>query len=168
MPIDSDFFDTDTDIHGKYGQFLWAGDGDVVIPGDRDVVVFVARNGGVIVRDGDVVGPSVGRLEPLGCQLGQRITPRSLWVPKAVWKGTPVVASNVGGIPMQIRDGENGYLLEPKDYDGFADRIVHLLKNPKEGEEIGKKGRETVRNRFLITRLLSDYLTMLNAIMNEQ
>jgi trehalose synthase len=91
-----------------------------------------------------------------------------LCVTEALWKGTPVVASNVGGIPMQIRDGENGYLLEPKDYDGFADRIVHLLKHPTEGKEIGKKGRETVRDRFLITRLLSDYLTMLNAIMNER
>lgn len=91
-----------------------------------------------------------------------------LCVTEALWKGTPVVAANVGGIPMQIRDGENGYLLEPKDYDGFAERILHLLKNPKEGKEIGKKGRQTVREKFLITRLLSDYLTMLNAIMNER
>lgn len=48
---------------------------------------------------------------------------------------------------------------------GFADRIVHLLRNPKEGRELGRVGRETVREKFLITRLLGDYLDMLNTIM---
>jgi trehalose synthase len=90
-----------------------------------------------------------------------------LCVTEALWKGTPVVASNVGGIPMQIQDGVNGYLLEPKDLDGFAERIIHLLKNPEDGKNIGAEGRKTVRDKFLITRLLSDYLYMLNAIMNS-
>ncbi len=91
-----------------------------------------------------------------------------LAVTEALWKGTPVVASNVGGIPVQIRDGENGFLLEPKDTEGFADRIIHLLKNPDEAKAIGQKGIETVREEFLITRLLSDYLCMLNAVMGGQ
>jgi trehalose synthase len=88
-----------------------------------------------------------------------------LCVTEALWKGTPVVASNVGGIPMQIEDGKNGFLLEPKDTEGFADRIVHLLKNPKESENLGQHAKEAVKQKFLITRLLSDYLYMLNAIM---
>jgi trehalose synthase len=90
-----------------------------------------------------------------------------LAVTEALWKGTPVVASNIGGLPVQIKDGENGYLLEPKDYDGFADRIIRMLKNPKENERLGKNAKETVRNNFLITRLLSDYLDMLNSVMNS-
>ncbi len=90
-----------------------------------------------------------------------------LCVTEALWKGTPVVASNVGGIPMQIEDGKNGFLLEPKDTEGFADRIIHLLKNPKESEDMGKQGKETVREKFLITRLLSDYLYMLNSIIGK-
>jgi len=90
-----------------------------------------------------------------------------LAVTEALWKETPVVASNVGGIPMQIKNGSNGFLLEPKDTEGFADRIIHLLKNPKENKKMGKKGKETVRNKFLITRLLSDYLYMLNSIMGK-
>ena len=90
-----------------------------------------------------------------------------LAVTEALWKKTPVVASNVGGIPMQIEDGRNGFLLEPKDTEGFADRIVHLLKNPKESENLGNQGRETVRENFLITRLLSDYLYMLNSLIGE-
>ncbi len=88
-----------------------------------------------------------------------------LAVTEALWKGTPVVASNVGGIPSQIEDGRNGFLLEPTDEDGFADRIIHLLENPEEGKELGRQARETVREKFLITRLLADYLDMLNAIM---
>jgi len=90
-----------------------------------------------------------------------------LSVTEALWKRTPVVASNVGGLPVQIQDGENGFLLEPDDADGFAERIIHILKNPKEGKKLGDKARETVRRKFLITRLLSDYLDMLNSIMNR-
>lgn len=91
-----------------------------------------------------------------------------LCVTEALWKGTPVVASNVGGIPYQIDDGECGFLVEPHDTDGFAERIIHLLKNPDEARAVGAKGKEKVRNEFLITRLLSDYLDMLNSIMNNQ
>jgi trehalose synthase len=87
-----------------------------------------------------------------------------LCVTEALWKGTPVVASDVGGIPSQIKDGENGFLLAPKDTEGFADRIIHLLKNPDDGKAIGQKAKETIRQKFLITRLLSDYLYMLNSI----
>lgn len=87
-----------------------------------------------------------------------------LAVTEALWKGTPVVASNVGGIPSQIKDGENGFLLDPTDTKGFADRIIHLFKNPNDGKAIGQKAKETVRQKFLITRLLSDYLYMLNSI----
>ncbi|MHC4365282.1 MAG: glycosyltransferase [Planctomycetota bacterium] len=88
-----------------------------------------------------------------------------LSVTEALWKQTPVVASNVGGLPIQIEDGKNGFLLEPTDTAGFAERIVHILKNPKEKEHLGRNARETVRKKFLITRLLSDYLDMLNSVM---
>ena len=87
-----------------------------------------------------------------------------LSVTEALWKGTPVVASNVGGIPVQIEDGENGFLLDPYDTEGFAERIVHLLKKPDVAKGMGEKAREIVREKFLITRLLSDYLYMLNAV----
>jgi trehalose synthase len=88
-----------------------------------------------------------------------------LAVTEALWKGTPVVSSNVGGLPAQIEDGKNGFLLSPKDTKGFADRIIHLLKDPKECQYLGQNAKETVREKFLITRLLSDYLDMLNSIM---
>ena len=91
-----------------------------------------------------------------------------LAVTEALWKGTPVVASNVGGIPSQIEDGKNGFLLEPTDVEGFADRIIRILKNPAEGKRLGDNATETVRRKFLITRLLSDYLDMLNSILKNR
>jgi len=85
-----------------------------------------------------------------------------LTVTEALWKGTPVVASNVGGIPLQIVDGESGFLLDPQDLDGFADRIVAILQDANLAKELGQKGREWVRKNFLITRHLMDYLDLLN------
>jgi len=90
-----------------------------------------------------------------------------LCVTEALWKGTPVVASNVGGIPYQIDDGRNGFLIEPLDNEGFAERIIQVLQNPDEARAIGEKAKEKVRKEFLITRLLSDYLDMLNSIMSN-
>ncbi|KPK74304.1 MAG: glycosyl transferase family 1 [Phycisphaerae bacterium SM23_30] len=90
-----------------------------------------------------------------------------LAVTEAMWKGKPVVASQVGGIPLQIVEGENGYLADPKDIEGFAEKIVHLLRNAPEAEHLGKNARETVRKKFLTTRLLSDYLNMLNSVINK-
>ena len=88
-----------------------------------------------------------------------------LTVTEALWKEKPVVASNTGGIPFQIKDGENGFLIDPYDKEKFADRIVQILQNPSSIEEIGKKGKEIVEKKFLITRLLLDYLDLLNHLL---
>ncbi len=88
-----------------------------------------------------------------------------LVVTEALWKGRPVVASNVGGIPLQIEDGVNGFLVKPDDTDAFVQKILMLLKDRKLAEEFGKKGREIVRDRFLVTRHLLDYLKLLNEIL---
>ncbi|MBN1125396.1 MAG: glycosyltransferase [Sedimentisphaerales bacterium] len=90
-----------------------------------------------------------------------------LAVTEALWKNAAVVASKVGGIPIQIDDGVDGFLVEPLDYDGFAERIIYLLTHPKERKQLGLRAHEKVRRNFLITRLLSDYLDMLNAVMNN-
>ncbi|MCC7568208.1 MAG: glycosyltransferase [Candidatus Methanofastidiosa archaeon] len=90
-----------------------------------------------------------------------------LAVTEALWKGTPVVASRVGGIPYQIDDGEDGFLVEPRDTEGFAERIIYLLQHPDEARTVGQAGKEKVRRKFLITRLLSDYLDMLSSVMDH-
>jgi trehalose synthase len=84
-----------------------------------------------------------------------------LTVTEALWKQKPVVASNVGGIPLQIKDGENGFLVEPTDSQQFADKIVDILKHSELAKDLGEKGKEVVREHFLVTRLLSDYLSLL-------
>ncbi len=88
-----------------------------------------------------------------------------LTVTEAMWKGTPVVASRIGGIPLQITDGVDGYLVEPRDIAGTADRVVSLLRDPDLAESIGDAARETVRQRFLITRLLSDDLDVVGSVL---
>lgn len=86
-----------------------------------------------------------------------------LTVSEALWKGTPVVAGAVGGIPLQVQDGIGGFLVDPTDYDTCAERVTYLLKHPDEAEEMGRKGKEHVRENFLTTRLLGHWL----AIMEE-
>lgn len=88
-----------------------------------------------------------------------------LTVTEALWKETPVVASNVGGIPLQISDGENGFLIEPNHINGFAQKIIELITKPELASKIGKNGRETVRQNFLVTRILHDYLELFNEIL---
>lgn len=88
-----------------------------------------------------------------------------LTVTEALWKARPVVASYAGGIPMQIKNEYNGYLVDPHDIDGCADRVIEYLKNPKRAEEMGKHARESVRDKFLITRLLEDHLDLLTELL---
>ncbi len=88
-----------------------------------------------------------------------------LTVAEALWKAKPVVASTAGGIPLQIKDDYNGYLVDPYDYDGCADRVVEFLKHPKHAKEMGRRAREGVRERFLITRLLDDHLDLLISLL---
>jgi trehalose synthase len=133
----------------------------------------VQRKANKLLKTGDivfVVGNSeklVNAIQRFSDVIIQKSTREGfcLAVTEALWKGTPVVASHIGGIPSQIEDGRNGFLLDPLDTNGFADRIIHLLKNPKEKVELGRQAKETVRDKFLMTRLLSDYLDMLNSIM---
>ena len=85
-----------------------------------------------------------------------------LAVTEALWKERPVVASNVGGIPLQIRDGENGFLVNPEDISGAAEKVLKILREPEMAREMGRKGKEVVRQNFLVTRLLLDHLDLLN------
>jgi trehalose synthase len=87
-----------------------------------------------------------------------------LTVTEALWKSKPVVASNVGGIAHQITDGEDGFLREPDDDQGFIDAVLEIMTHSKLGAALGKRGKETVRQKFLLTRLLSDYLDLLNDV----
>lgn len=81
-----------------------------------------------------------------------------LVVTEAMWKGQPVIGGNAGGIKLQIDDGENGFLVSSPEE--ASKRIVELLKNDKLREKLGKEAKETVREHFLLPRLLKDYLEL--------
>ena len=85
-----------------------------------------------------------------------------LVVSEALWKGRPVVAGNVGGIPLQILYGRTGYLVNTTAE--AANRVHYLLAHPQVADRMGTVGREHVREHFLITRYLRDYLAIFNAI----
>jgi trehalose synthase len=83
-----------------------------------------------------------------------------LTVTEALWKGRPVVAGNVGGIPLQIDDGVTGFLVDSAE--GCAKRCIEILPDPELGKRIGKAGKERARQRFLSPRLLRDWLQLFN------
>jgi trehalose synthase len=84
-----------------------------------------------------------------------------LTVTEAMWKGTPVVGGNVGGIRHQITDGENGFLVNT--VEEAADRAVRLLRDPALRLRIGRAAHESVRRQFLLTRLLENHLDLMGA-----
>ncbi len=83
-----------------------------------------------------------------------------LSVSEALWKETPVVASKVGGISAQVIDGETGYLVKPHDYDGAAKKIMDLLSSRTLREKMGEKGKRHVKENFLITRHIEDWIDL--------
>ncbi len=85
-----------------------------------------------------------------------------LVVSEGLWKGRPVVAGNVGGIPLQILYGRTGYLVNTTAE--CINRVHYLMKHPGAADRMGAVGREHVRENFLITRYLRDYLAIFNAV----
>ncbi|MEX0621552.1 MAG: glycosyltransferase [Candidatus Woykebacteria bacterium] len=81
-----------------------------------------------------------------------------LTVSEGMWKGKPVIGGKAGGIVEQIVDGETGFLVTTAAET--AEKIVYLIRNPDREKEMGEKGRERVRHKFLITRLLLDHLRL--------
>jgi trehalose synthase len=81
-----------------------------------------------------------------------------LVVSETLWKGTPMVAGEAGGIPMQMSGDTGGFLVA--SVEECAERLLYMLRNPKEGAEIALSGKEIVRERFLLTRLIADELEL--------
>ena len=89
-----------------------------------------------------------------------------LTVAEAMWKGRPVVASRIGGIQEQIVHGVSGILLDdPHDLAAYGAAVSELLAEPGHREEMGRRARERVRERFLSARSLLDYLSLLRRVL---
>ena len=87
-----------------------------------------------------------------------------LTVAEAMWKGKPVIGGAVGGIPLQIVHGITGFLVH--SIEGAAFRIRQFLNNPEMSKRMGERGKEHIRQHFLITRQIRDYLSIWYALDN--
>jgi trehalose synthase len=89
-----------------------------------------------------------------------------LVVSEALWKQTPVVASRAGGIPLQLRDGAGGYLVD--SIPECAARVAELLRDADRRRSVASRGRDHVRDRFLLPRLVADSLRLYTSILGSQ
>jgi trehalose synthase len=79
-----------------------------------------------------------------------------LTVSEALWKARPFIGGDVGGIPLQVQDGETGFLV--RSPEECARRSLEILREPELGKRLGRAGKEHVRRNFLSPRLLRDWL----------
>lgn len=88
-----------------------------------------------------------------------------LTVAESLWKGTPVIGGNVGGIKLQIEDGVTGYLVNT--VEECAQKALKLLRNPLLAEEMKEAAKEKVRREFLVTKNIADYLRLFYNLSNN-
>jgi trehalose synthase len=81
-----------------------------------------------------------------------------LTVTEGLWKGRPVVAGDVGGIPLQIEDSVSGFLVDSPEE--AAKRTIEVLADPELAKRLGRAGKEHARERFLTPRLLRDWMQL--------
>jgi trehalose synthase len=89
-----------------------------------------------------------------------------LTVSEAMWKNKPVIGGNTGGIRIQITDYHTGFLVNTPE--GAALRIRYLLNNPEMLQNMGDKAREFVKENFLVTRHLREYLTLIYSLLHKK
>ncbi len=89
-----------------------------------------------------------------------------LTVAEALWKAKPIVASAVGGIPLQIAHKYSGMLCHSVEGAAFA--IKQLFNAPEYAKKLGQNGREHIKNNFLITRHLRDYMLMFLSLYHDE
>ena len=89
-----------------------------------------------------------------------------LTVSEALWKKRAVIGGNVGGITVQIRHGENGYLVSANEE--CIRNAEELILDERKRIAFGEKGFQTVHGQFLITRHIKDYLVLFNKILSKE
>jgi len=89
-----------------------------------------------------------------------------LTVAEALWKAKPVIASAVGGIPLQIAHKYSGLLTY--SIDGTAFYLKQLLNEPNYAQKLGLNGREHIKNNFLIIRHIRDYLLLFLSLYHQE
>jgi trehalose synthase len=85
-----------------------------------------------------------------------------LVITEALWKGKPVIAADVGAIPLQIRDRDNGFFFQSPART--AKLLVHLLDNPEIASAMGLRGKGYVKEHFLLPDRLADMLMAMDIV----
>ena len=128
--------------------------------GVQDLVTFVGRRGRDSLRwyySAADVFVTTPWYEPFG------MTPV-----EAMACGTPVVGSNVGGIKFTVRDGETGYLVPPRDPDALAERIAHLLSQPRLLEALSRQATRRARDLFTWSHVARDVARVYERVLLER
>ena len=84
-----------------------------------------------------------------------------LVVTEAMWQGIPVIGSNVGGIPKQVMNGVNGFLIGPYEYPQIARAMQTFLEDKKMRDSFGKNARDHVSRNFLLPHMLKKELGLM-------
>ena len=79
---------------------------------------------------------------------------------EAMVSGTPVVASNIGGIPDYIKNNDNGVLFPPRDHQMLAKAIMALLSNKKEAKALGRRGQQYAKTHFTSKRATDEIFAL--------
>ncbi len=87
-----------------------------------------------------------------------------LTITEAMACGKPVIGTNVGGIPDQVVDGYNGFLIKPKDPNAIAERILYLYDHPELAKRMGKRGREIAEKKFDINKRINKIIKIYKEI----
>ena len=88
-----------------------------------------------------------------------------LVVTEALWKSKPVIAADVGAIPLQIRDGDTGHFYQTPDET--AQKVLFLLEHPKAAKMMGERGRRYVKEHFLLPDRIADFLLAINMTLSR-
>ena len=74
--------------------------------------------------------------------------------------GKPVIATNTGGNPELVIEGETGYLIPHEDVEELTKKIIFLLERPQEREKMGIKGRERIEKDFSMDRMVKQFIEL--------
>ena len=79
----------------------------------------------------------------------------------------PIIASNVGGIPLLVKHGKNGFLMKPEDSGSLEKFIRALLENPKLKKDMGFYGRKLAENNFTVDKMVSETLMVYKSLLQS-
>jgi len=86
---------------------------------------------------------------------------------EAACAGRPIVATNVGGIPEIVKDGETGLLVPPADSRSLAERLAYLIEHPEQARNLGSNARAFVRGRFSVKTMVESYIRLYHELVRQ-